>query len=184
MQISEIFLIAIPFIYAGLNRTWRGADGAPKWAWFFFMSLLALVTTYDLFFTALWTLFLVCYAVPPTHALFSSISGQPPARNDGFGFQWMRTMAHRGMADYDINQGIQGYWEKYGMVYGIFRAIPMVTFGFMTFTAYTQSPWAGMVFVFLYLGRFYYVCKNVDMAERITGFLLGIYLLGFHAVLK
>lgn len=168
-----IYALALPFISAGLNRTWRGEGGAPKWAWLGFMTIMAWCLTFDPLFTLAWTLTLLGYAVPPNQALFSAVHGFLPMRKDSREWQWMQDCAYW----IEARLPAQNTAHAFGMIYGAFRAIPMAP-GIFMMAGYTQSL-APLMFgqAFLLLGAIYAMCGRVDRAERAVGFMLGCYLL-------
>lgn len=188
----SILAMLYPFIFAKLNRTWRGEGGAPKWAWFTFMVLAAGALTLDPYFMFIWLLFLLGYAVPPTNALFCSVTGRPPGRKDKERWQWMQDVA------LEINQALPAvrlpeFWYRYSVVYGAVRAWFMCVAVIMMY-GYLKQEVVLLGLLCLAHGRVYTCGRRlslrtpdglrsaVKIAEYICGAFIGLYLLLLGAV--
>lgn len=148
--------LALPFVSAGLNRKWRGEAGAPRWVWYSFMTIMGYVVTFDPYFTLIWLLFLLGYAMAPWQAMFAAITGVKPGRDDSWAFQWMQTVTYNLCGMTSTGLYTQNDWYRFGKVYGAIRALPMMPSIFM-FCGYTGSlmPLTGLLF--LGMGYVYYL---------------------------
>lgn len=178
----------ISLVYAGLNRKWRGLGQAPRWAWYAFMGEIAYCMTLSLTFTAVWELFLVAYAMLPWQAMFSAVNNQPPARKDSKVSQWMQDVALWSTSRFSNRITDPDFWHKYGIDYGMVRALPMVTVVLgLPFWLHSGIPLVGLGFISM--GYIYYfsgqASRAIDsgtnffattIAEPVMGYLIGEYL--------
>lgn len=178
----------LTLVGAGLNRKWRGEGQAPRWAWYGMMVALALVSTLDERFAAIWTVFLLGYALAPWQAMFSAVNGQKPGRNDSAAFQWMQEVAYSICGMPRILVDVEKYWYDFGIVYGAIRATLMIP-GIFLIAGYTHSwvPLIGLSFLSMgyiyYLGgklaRYWGIAEGtgVAFAEITMGYLIITYML-------
>lgn len=164
-------LLCLPI--AILNRWGRGEGNMPKWQWLAFMIVCGAVITIDkqgIIALAL-TYIIVAFAVPPTHALFSSVTGQPPGREDGIYFQWMQNLI-KWINNKLPAKPIMQYWFRYGCIYGIIRGF-LTWPGYLFLWGYTGNPWVMAVAVCqLSEGFLYNLFKNIPAGDVVMGVIL------------
>ena len=186
----------MPIIVAILNRM-RGA-GMPKWLWFAVMFLLPFTIGKDWGFCVAWAVFILGYAVLPWQAMFSAFTGMPFVRKDGRYVQWMQDWSTALSRKYIIGHwSNKSLWKLSGVIYGVFRAIPMM-FGVAAlylYTGNTSALWGvlffGMGLVYLVSGIVCRIIKQrftvrgsieVVLAELMMGLLIWGYLWGMRRV--
>jgi len=177
--------LLLPGLSAYINRFARGEGNWPKFLWLAFMALAGYLCSRDLGFTLIWLVFVAAYAIPPTHGMFSALSGNPPSRKDHPIFQWMQDIAMGLARGSWIEEQVD--WHRFGIIYGAVRSF-LILPAIISMAFYQQSLVPLIGFIFLGLGYLYYwsgkVCRKngisgaaVALTEIITGWALMTWML-------
>lgn len=141
-------LLFVPGLIAVASRYFFNEDHLPRWKWYSLHLFGAAILSLNTQFGLAWFIFIYGFSGFAWHAIFSAQLGTPPKREDTWLGQWMQIAAISTTKKlFRIDESNLGFWYKFGIVYGFYRAIFLLP-GIICLTYHLDSlvPLTGLMF--------------------------------------